>query len=90
MGNMLRKFGEDWTCGNGDMRADRPYRQTDRQTDMPLTIFRSYAGARRITNLMRKLRVKQPVILLHSIYGHSVNKHNIFLRLTTGSHRTQL
>ena len=42
MGNMRKKFGEDWTCTTGDMLTDRQTdRQTVKHTDTVITILRS-------------------------------------------------
>ena len=38
IGNMHKKFGKDGACGSGDILADI---QTDRQTDILITIVRS-------------------------------------------------
>ena len=38
MGNMRKKFGEDWTCTTGDMLTDR---QIVKHTDTVITILRS-------------------------------------------------
>ena len=44
IGNIRREIGTDRACGSGDMLADR---QTDRQTDVLITVLR-HRSCRRI------------------------------------------
>jgi len=60
IGNMHKKFGEDWTCSSEVMIADSQT-QTERKTDTLITILRSPIGC--------------GVTSKQSTGGNSINKH---------------
>ena len=96
MGNMHGKFGEDWLHGFGNILTERQkVKQTNKQTDILITIFRSPIGGRIITRIiiitiMRMRHTIESRLLITTSPLMSVNKyyHVICHLLSTNNKHT--